>query len=171
MMQYEQLRWWLLPACVVHNFEEWLMWSRCWPACFEVIGGVVPAAQFLIGEQSWGNVAKGLLLATIASVGVIVFGAAGHRSRFKDWCIFWLVSVYLANVFFPHVILSIDSVSYTPGVVTAVTLVLPLGVAICQAGWRECRLSVGMMVGAMAAGVLSLPLVIQVVFLLVGFVL
>jgi len=98
-----------------------------------------PAAQLLARLQppSSSAFAWSAVLATILP-GIAYWAGArrGPRSRFTALAV-WLQAVFLLNVFVPHLAASVWQRGYTPGVLSALLVNLPLSWVVLRAAERE----------------------------------
>lgn len=151
--QFATLRWLLIPAIALHNFEEWLT--------FPIYGetGAVIAAKLGIPrpETSWPALQFGLVLVTVLPALAIIFGAR-RNERWGDWLVCATGSIFLANVFLPHLPAALIVGGYTPGLLTALLVNLPLVSLLLMAADREGRLSRLQIFLAIVVGVILLPL-------------
>ncbi len=98
-----------------------------------------PAGELLarLHPPSPGGFAWAAALATIIPAIVYWSGAArGPRSRWTVLAV-WLQALFLVNVFVPHVAATLWLRRYTPGVVSAVLVNLPLSWVVLRAAVRE----------------------------------
>jgi hypothetical protein len=108
---------WSFPVAVtLHNGEEALFMPG-WVAAHSSQTPVHPKPGLI-----WG----GLIVVTLAAFAVTVMSS--RRGRQSLWIYLWFggVSTMLINVFVPHVPATLFFGQYTPGVVTAVFINLPL---------------------------------------------
>lgn len=145
-----RLLWLAPPLCAVHNVED-AIGMRSWaarelpsllrrareaippdllmPPIREVLYGVEPpsAADFWWGAG----------LATL--VPLLVYWMAARRSPRSGWTILavWLQATFLVNVFVPHLAGTLLLARYTPGLITALSINLPLSLLILRAAVRE----------------------------------
>ena len=155
-MRYNVLSWLLIPAIALHNFEEWLTL----PQYGDV--GVILAQRLgvSVAAPSGSVFAVALTLVTIVPAILVVAGSTGTPSRKKTWLVCFVASVYLANVFLPHVPAALFAGSYVPGVATALMINLPLCVLLLRQAKRERNLSareIGVVIGL---ATFSLPIFI-----------
>lgn len=71
-----------------------------------------------------------------------------------------LAAMALANALVPHLALTLVARSYTPGAVTALCLTLPVASATLACAWRERWIGRGALAGAIALGLVLLPLIL-----------
>ena len=155
-LRYSTLGWLLLPAVTLHNLEEWValpLYGDVGMAIERRLGISMPVPPSSVFETA-------LLLVTIVSVAIIVAGSVGAPSRFKTWLVCFVASIYLVNVFLPHLPTAFIIGGYAPGIVTALTINLPLCLLLLRQAKRERNMSateVGVIVGLAAV---TLPAII-----------
>lgn len=151
--QFATLRWLLIPVIALHNFEEWLT--------FPIYGetGAVVAAKLGISrpETSWPALQFGLVLVTVLPALAIIFSAR-QNDRWGEWLVCATGSIFLANVFLPHLPAALIVGGYTPGLLTALLVNLPFVSLLLMAADREVRLSRPQIFLAIAVGFILLPL-------------
>jgi len=142
--------WWAPALFLVHNTEEGVAMVR-WAA--RDLPGLVERARAAIPPDLLPPPAADLLarfqpppatefawsaaLATILPALVYWAGARrGPRSRLTALAV-WLQAMFLLNVFVPHLAATLWLRRYTPGVVSAVLLNLPLSWVVLRAALRE----------------------------------
>lgn len=152
------LRWLLVPAIALHGFEEWLT--------IGTYGSIDGGLLYGLGKTrpSPSLMEAALAIAAIAPALVVLLSIVGTRSPFKDWLVCLIGCVFLANAFFPHILATIASGSYTPGVASAVLLNLPLAIVLLRAARMEERLERIQLVAAMFGGILVLPLSLAIIW-------
>jgi hypothetical protein len=135
---------WLFPiAVLIHNGEE-AIWMPGWVSTH--------AAQLPVQAPGGLKIRVALLVLTVAAM--VVTELSRRRGPGSVWAYltFGYVVAMLGNVFVPHVPASFIFRSYTPGVITAVALNLPvmsyLAVRAVRDGWV-----VGWKAGAFAIAV------------------
>ncbi|MCR9260026.1 MAG: HXXEE domain-containing protein [Pseudomonadaceae bacterium] len=154
-MCFDHLKLALLPAITAHNIEEWI-------AIPYFRGELDPESSF--AAQPWHVIELSLLLVTVVPVAIVIWASTGKQRRSKDWTICWIATIFLTNVFAPHIPSSIYTWGYTPGVATALIVLLPICASILRIGWREHRLTMSQYSSALILGVVSLPLAIATTF-------
>ena len=145
-----------MPAIAVHNFEEWLTMPY-FPEPSPIFGSGLVA-------PSWQVMEKALVIVTLLPAMIIVWAATGLRRIHKDWAICWLSAIFFINVFVPHVLSAIMTVAYSPGLLSAVFVNLPLCLLLFRQAFVEGRVSKLQFSGAFTAGAISLPLFILLSF-------
>ncbi len=155
-MRYSVLSWLLIPAIALHNFEEWLTLSQ-----YGDLGVILAQRLGVSVAAPPGSVFTiALLLVTIVPAILVVAGSTGTPSRKKTWLVCFVASIYLANVFLPHVPAALVTGGYVPGVVTALIINLPLCMLLLRQAKRERDLSkreIGVVLGL---ATFSLPIFI-----------
>jgi hypothetical protein len=124
---FERLQW-LFPAAVaVHNAEEALMMPR-W---VHAHGGQLPVAPGAAAIRG------ALLVLTLAAFLVTALAARAGRQSFWAYLLFGSAAAMLLNVLVPHVPATLFFRTYTPGVVTAVLVNLPVMTLCMHRAVRE----------------------------------
>ncbi|AWZ00146.1 MAG: HXXEE domain-containing protein [Rhodobiaceae bacterium] len=159
-MTYTTLRWLLIPATILHNFEEW--------ATLPLYGhvGTVLQQRFGISLEipALPVIEVALLLVSLASVALIIAGSVGTPSRTKTWLVCFVTSIYLANVFIPHVPAAFITGGYVPGLGTALFINLPVCSLLLRQATRENMLSQRSLSLTVGLAVVSLPIIITATF-------
>jgi hypothetical protein len=148
----------------LHNLEEWLTLRAFLPRAQAMLARFGPG----FAEPPWPVLQVGFVLVAVAPAVLVALATTGRRSGVKDWLVCWCAATYLANVFLPHIPLTIMAGGYTPGVVTAVLLNLPICSALLVQAVREGRLGRGEALAALGAGFATMPVVLPVVFAVAG---
>jgi hypothetical protein len=160
-MRYSILRWALIPAIALHNFEEWLTFPYFRQSYEEMIERIGLGIQ----PPSWAVTQLALVIATIIPVFGIALAARGQRSRIKDFFICFIAAVFLANAFLPHIPAVIVMGGYAPGVITAVLINLPLCAWLLHSAVRERILSVQQAAACVVLGAVSVaPSIVAIMF-------
>lgn len=112
----------ILPfAFAVHNFEE--AWTICDKGFMHYNPLVVNAMQFIVAVS----------LFTILGF-ILVFGKKFYKSaKHYQYAVTGFSGMLFLNVFFPHVFSAIYLQNYTPGLISASTIIFPLSGSIL---WR-----------------------------------
>jgi hypothetical protein len=120
---------WLFPIAVtLHNSEE----AICMPKWAAAHSAQLPAHP---GET---RIWFGLLLLTLAAFSVTYLSARKGKRSVWAYLLFGYAAAMLVNVFVPHIPATLVFGEYTPGVVTAVLINLPvMSVLLCQAVRQE----------------------------------
>jgi len=153
----------LIVAIAAHNFEEWLT--------FPHFGGSMSLFGSWLGmplqpTKSWPVRQMALIVATILPASLLLWAGTGKHFRAKAWIACFIAAIFLANVAVPHVPQSLLKGGYTPGLVTALLVNLPLcGAMLFRA--RSARwLTKGELGFAVMAGILLLPVGIAIAYAL-----
>ena len=119
---------WLFPIAVtLHNSEEAIYMPK-WIALHTKQLPVHPGAA-----RIW----FGLLLLTLAAFAVTYLSAQKGKGSVWTYLLFGYAVAMLANVFIPHIPATLVFGEYTPGVVTAVLLNLPIMTILLWKAVRE----------------------------------
>jgi len=119
-MTFEKLQWLFPIAVTLHNAEEALSMPRWVSAHRSHLPALLP---------SHPEVAKlwlGWLVLTGVAFAVTCLSARHGKGSVWAFLLFGYVAAMLANVFIPHIPATLAFAEYTPGVVTAVLVNLPL---------------------------------------------
>ena len=162
MTTYKVLRWALIPAIAAHNFEEWLT--------FPLFGldASRTLARFGLSLRSvpWAVTELALIAVTVIPALVIIYAATGQQRRTKDFLVSMLAGIFFANVFLPHIPSAIVAGGYTPGLVTATLINLPLCLAVWRRSIAEGILSRRQVTAAAGLGAMALfPSIVTVMLL------
>lgn len=150
----------LVLAIAAHNFEEWVTF----PHFGELSGAMGQKLGLDIKPKPWPIVQGALVFVTVAPASLLVLGKWSQKP-WGAWLICWMASIFLANVFIPHIPAMIFFGGYAPGGLTAVLVNFPLTLLILIRARKEellTKLQTGL---AVLAGVLSLPMAIQLAYL------
>jgi Protein of unknown function with HXXEE motif len=149
----------LIIAIAAHNFEEWLTF----PHFGELTGAVGQRLGIEIQPKPWPIVQGALVFVTVVPVIILIL-----RQRTKNpwgvWAIGWITSVFLANVFIPHIPAMILFGGYAPGGITAVLVNLPLTILALKKALSESLLSIWQIGLLLAVGILTLPAAVQLAY-------
>lgn len=150
---YATLRWALIPVIAAHNFEEWLT--------FPVYGEAASVLASRLGVEfaapAWGTLQAALILVTVIPALIVVWASTGRQHRTKDLVLCAVASIFLVNVFVPHLPAAIAIGGYTPGLLTAVGINLWFVPSLLMAAVREQVLPAKVVWRAVAIGALALP--------------
>jgi hypothetical protein len=126
MAGWRRWSWALAGAFAVHNTEEALTMRRH------------PGAAGRLDQASLNG-----LMAVISGLGVaaVAVGTTGRPTAWKPYLPAGMAGVMLLNVALPHVPAALVARGYTPGLVTAVGLNLPIGMAVLRGAVREGAIS------------------------------
>ena len=142
--------WWAPPLFLIHNAEEGIAMAR-WanrelPGLLERVRAALPPDQLppgaadLLGRLQPPGAASFAWSAALATLlPALVYWPAvarGPRSRFTRAAA-WLQAMFLLNVFVPHLAATLVLRRYTPGVVSALLVNLPLSWVLLSAAVRE----------------------------------
>lgn len=112
---FKRLQWLFPLAVLLHNGEE-AIWMPGWTGRHAAQLPSLPAAEIRIA----------LAVLSMAAFLVTYFSVRKGPDSLPAYLLFGSVVAMLANVFIPHIPASIVFRSYTPGVVTAVAINLPV---------------------------------------------
>lgn len=148
---------WALPlSWVVHDAEELLTidrWSRNRPE----LAALADRSRLARRVVAVNSVPRRQFAVAVAVVGlVLVAGTVAAAARLDSWGGV-VYAVFLGGYFlhaFSHVAQSALVRGYTPGVVTAVAVVMPVSLALYRALFRAGVLDVGLAVATALAGIL-----------------
>jgi hypothetical protein len=156
-------RWWdsrpllavvLAVAIALHNLEEWLTFKRFG----EPFAALLARWGVPVAFPPWSIMQIALAGATLVPIMLIWIAGRGPLLWWKDAILGCVATVFLVNVLVPHLIAAIVVGGYAPGIVTALTLNLPLCSLMIRHVARGGLLSPARLRLAMAAGALMLPL-------------
>lgn len=149
---YVSMRWALIPVVAAHNFEEWLT--------FPLFGNVPQTAAARLGlpfePPSWTATQIALVLVTVLPAFVVIWASFGRQRLIKDMLVCGIAGIFFANIFIPHLPLSIAIGGYSPGVVTAIVINLPFCLFLWRCAVRESILSARHIVIAGSLGLFAL---------------
>ena len=165
-LRYRTLQWLVAAFALTHNLEEALTMPAYAPVARQRLSGVAPSGLLAATEDlSWFYVA--LVVATVVPLLVVLVATAGQPKRGAAWAVVFVQSLFLANVFVPHVPAAVVLGGYAPGVATAVGIQLPYGVYFVRRSVREgvisgtgAALAVGLAVPALVLGLGTMYLVV-----------
>jgi Protein of unknown function with HXXEE motif len=149
----------LVFAIAAHNFEEWLTL----PHFGELSGAMGQKLGLNMQPKPWPIVQGALVFVTVAPALLLVLGRWSQKT-WGAWLICWVASIFLANVFIPHVPAMIIFGGYAPGGLTAVLVNFPLALLVLIKARKDellTKLQIGL---AVLAGILSLPIAIQLAY-------
>jgi hypothetical protein len=115
-MSFERLQWLFPIAVTLHNSEEAICFPAWWTRHVREVPVHPNPALFRFA----------LALLTAAAFLVTFFGRQKGRESLWAYLTFGYIVAMLVNVFIPHIPASVVFRSYTPGVVTAVLINLPV---------------------------------------------
>ena len=119
---------------MLHNAEE----GYAFPRYGEPAAGLLRRLGVEVGGVVDGGVFYILLgVATLVPVAIVAAAAVGRSGAFRDALVRLVAWVFLLNVLFPHVIAAVLVGGYTPGLLSAVGVNLPLMSAFLLADARR----------------------------------
>jgi len=143
LMPFRKLQWMFPIAVTLHNGEEGI-WMPGWAARH--------AVQLPVQPPSAAEIRFALLVLTVAAW--LVTYLSDRKGRESTWAylVFGGAVAMFVNVFVPHVPATVIFRSYTPGVVTAVLVNLPVMTFIAAgmvrerwvSGWKAAGFAVGL---------------------------
>ncbi len=158
--RYELFRRLLVPAIALHNFEEWLTFHSSGDRVSEIADSLgvstAPPPEPVI-ETS-------LLLVTVTSIAIVAIGSVGRPSGVKNGAICFIASAYLANVFLPHLAIATIYATYTPGLITALLINLPLCGMVLISAKQSALLSIRALWVIFFSAALALPFLVLTSF-------
>lgn len=120
---------WLFPIAVtLHNAEE-AIWMPGWV--------VKHARQLPIHPPSAWEIRIALLVLTALAFAVTGWSTKKGRQSLGAYLTFGYIVAMWLNVFVPHIPATVMFRSYTPGVVTAVLINLPVTIYLAESAIRE----------------------------------
>ena len=126
-MPFRKMQWYFPYALTLHNAEEAVFMPR-WIA---VHGSPLPFHGSVV--KIW----LGLLLISVGAFVLTRFSDKKGRQSVPAYLLFGCIAALLANVFIPHIPATLLFHTYTPGIVTAVLINLPLCVALLRRAVRD----------------------------------
>lgn len=156
-LSYRTLQWLVAGFALLHNLEEGLTMRAYAPVVRERLSTFAPSS-FIAATEDLSWFYAGLLVATILPVLVVLAATTVRPTGGSAWAVVFVQSVFLVNVFLPHLPAAVFLRGYAPGVVTAVAIQLPYSVYFIQRSVRERVISC---VGAALAVVLAIPALIM----------
>ena len=141
-MAYKNLQWLFPIAVTLHNGEE-AIWMPGWVSR--------NATQLPVRAPEAAEIRFALIALTLAAFVVTCLSARKGPQSVWAYLVFGSVIAMLGNVFVPHVPATVMFHSYTPGVVTAVLINLPvMSLLAMQAvqdrwvvGWKAAAFGIG----------------------------
>ena len=159
---YSRLRWALIPAITVHNFEEWLTFPRAERGS----GKTLETLGIGLQSSSWEVTQLALILVTLIAALIVVYSSSGKQKRSKDFLVCVIAGIFFANIFLPHIPLALSEGGYSPGVVTAVVINFPLCLLVWRSAIVEGLLSLQQVAVAALIGLLLLfPSIVSIMLL------
>ena len=155
-MPFRKLQWLFPLAVTVHNTEE-AIWMPAWVARHQL---PVQVSPFVIRFA--------LLVLTGAALAVTYLSSRRGKQSLWSYLLFGYIVAMLANVLIPHIPASILFRAYTPGVVTATLINLPvmslLATRELSEGWVSGRKAALFAVGVPA----GMAAIITALFVVAG---
>lgn len=152
MASYQTLRWFLIPAIAIHNFEEWLTFR----AYRDFPDALPPSFLSSLGDPSWPMMQLALFIVTVAPAVLIAWASSGPQRPAKHFVVCTLAAIFLANVFVPHIPAAIINHGYAPGIASALLLNLPVCFLVLRVAVTDGVLSIRQMAAAGIVGLISL---------------
>ena len=135
-MSFQKLQWLFPIAVTFHNSEEALWLPPWW----------VQHAKEVPVHPGAGAFRYAAAVLTVAAFVVTYLSERKGKESVWAYLLFGYIVAMLANVFIPHIPASFEFRSYTPGVVTAVLINLPvmsfLSIRAIREGWVSGRKAV-----------------------------
>jgi hypothetical protein len=128
MPHFKELQWLFPVAVALHNGEE-AIWMPVWTSQH--------TAQLPVHPPEGTVICCALGLLTVAAFAVTYFSARQGKSSNWAYLLFGSIVTMWVNVFVPHIPATLLFHSYTPGVVTAVLINLPLMSVLAVQAMRE----------------------------------
>lgn len=116
-MSFERLQWLFPIAVTLHNAEE-AIWMPGWTAR--------NASQLPVHPPAAGEIRLALLALTVLAFAVTALSAKKGAQSVWAYLTFGYIVAMWVNVLVPHLPASVIFFSYTPGVMTAVLINLPV---------------------------------------------
>jgi hypothetical protein len=156
-MSFQRMQWLFPIAVTLHNSEE-AIW---FPAWWSQHAREVPV------HPNSGAFRFAVAALTLAAFVITYMSARKGKESVWAYLMFGYIAAMFANVFIPHLPASLILHSYTPGVVTALLINLPvmslLAIGAVREGWVSGRKAVtfGIAVPLAIAGIIPLLLLIS----------
>jgi hypothetical protein len=157
-LSYRALQRLVILLVLLHNLEEALTLPICAPAIRRRLSGLAPDA-FLDAIQDTSRFYNSLAAVTVVTVLVVLLASFGRPGGIRAWVVVFVQSLFLVNVFVPHVPMAIALGGYAPGVGTALLLNLPYSAYFF---WRSVRDGAVSRQGLGLAVVLALPALVLI---------
>ena len=159
MIRFQKLQWLFPFAVALHNCEE-AIWMPGWASQHHI------ALPFPFSQA--GEIRFPLFALTVAAFAVTYLNQQKGKQSFWAYLTFGYMVAMLVNVFVPHVPATLVFRTYTPGVVTAVFVNLPLMSILVFFSLRERWVSGGTAVVSAIATPLAIGVIIPILFLIGG---
>lgn len=142
-------------AIVLHNLEEW--WTL--PLLPETLDALYALLGLPIAQPEIATIRWALAIFAVVPAGILLIAASKNTPRAAFVCCM-IASMSAANALLPHIALSLAWGGYVPGLVTAVFGTLPVGAFVLYEARRSEWLRPRGWLGAIALGIVLLPLVL-----------
>jgi len=156
-MSFEKLQWLFPIAVTLHNCEE-AIWMPRWASQHDV--------RLPFPRPQADEIHFALVVLTVAAFAVTYLSQRKGKQSFWAYLMFGSIVAVLVNVFVPHVPATFVYRGYTPGVVTAVFVNLPLMSILCLKAVRESWVSGAKAVASAIAVPLAIGVMIPALFLI-----
>jgi hypothetical protein len=156
MIQFQKAQWLFPIAVALHNFEE-AIWMPEWIAQHHI--------QLPFAPPPAGEIRFALAALTVGAFAVTYLSQRNGKQSFWAYLMFGYIVAMLANVLVPHVPATLLYRMYTPGVVTAVLVNLPLMSLLVFLALRENWVSGGRAVVSAIAVPLAIAGIIPILFM------
>jgi hypothetical protein len=158
MISYRTLQWFVAASALLHNLEEALTMPTYAPLIRERLSGVAPPSLLAAtGHLSWFY--SGLIVATIVPLLLVIVAVNNPGKRAAAWAVVFVQSLFLVNVFVPHVPAAVALGGYVPGLATALAIELPFSVYFLR---RSVQQGVVRGAGAVLTVLLAAPVLLLV---------
>lgn len=128
MIQPHKLQWLFPIAVTLHNSEE-AIWMPGWTSQHHI--------RLPFSPPPAGQIRFALIVLAVAAFVVTYLSQRSGKQSFWAYLVFGGIVAVLVNVFLPHVPATLAYRTYTPGVVTAVFVNLPLMSYLAFISFRE----------------------------------
>jgi hypothetical protein len=156
-MSFQKLQWLFPVAVSLHNSEE-AIWMPGWASQHHI------RLPFALPQA--GQIRFALIVLTIAAFAVTYLSQRKGKQSFWAYLTFGSIVAVLVNVFVPHVPATLVYRTYTPGVVTAVLVNLPLMSLLVFIAVRQRWVSGGKAMASAIAIPLAIAGAIPILFLI-----
>ena len=138
-LTFRQAVWLFRPAFVPHVFEEWPRFT----------GWAKHHASNQFTQRDYNSIHVAGIIGSILAA-LIVFWFSNRTVSFLFFAFVFTPSVFFNTLF--HVGASILTRTYCPGVITAVTIYLPLFALVSELAYKEDLLNIGSVVATLLVG-------------------
>ncbi len=150
---------WLIIAIVLHSCEEILALGRMPHTLAEMrMRFGLDIAMPPLAVVQTGLAGFMLVPALILSRSIRLLATTASPRPIFVICM--IAAMTGANALMPHLFFALASQGYVPGLVTAITLTLPIAAVTLGMAWRENWMSGGLLLLAIATGIALLPFVL-----------